>query len=134
MRCAATLCKLAAFEANVSLMVDEGVVSAFIDMLQTGDQDIVKHCCVALCRLAHEGSSAVTITEGAVPKGIAGCGGEADPTTRISCCAVLSAVSAHEPCRRPLCAMGTLEPLISLARDRGADDTTRLRCAVAFAN
>ena len=47
MRCAATLCKLAAFEANVSLMVDEGVVSAFIDMLQTGDQDIVKHCCVA---------------------------------------------------------------------------------------
>ena len=31
MRCAATLCKLAAFEANVSLMVDEGVVSAFID-------------------------------------------------------------------------------------------------------
>ena len=95
MRCAATLCKLAAFEANVSLMVDEGVVSAFIDMLQTGDQDIVKHCCVALCRLAHEGSSAVTITEGAVPKVIAGCGGESDPTTRISCCAVLSAVSAH---------------------------------------
>ncbi len=134
LRCAATLCKLAAFEANVSLMVDEGVVSAFIDMLQTGDQDIVKHCCVALCRLAHEGSSAVTITEGAVPKVIAGCGGESDPTTRISCCAVLSAVSAHEPCRRPLCAMGTLEPLISLARDRGADDTTRLRCAVAFAN
>ena len=30
--------------------------------------------------------------------------------------------------------MRTLEPLISLARDRGADDTTRLRCAVAFAN
>ena len=110
------------------------VLYRFIDMLQTGDQDIVKHCCVALCRLAHEGSSAVTITEGAVPKVIAGCGGESDPTTRISCCAVLSAVSAHEPCRRPLCAMGTLEPLISLARDRGADDTTRLRCAVAFAN
>ena len=134
MRCAATLCKLAAFEANISLMVDEGVVSAFINMLQTGDQNIIKHCCAALCRLAHEGSSAVTITEGAVPKVIAGCGERSDPTTRISCCAVLSAVSAHEQCRRPLCAMGTLEALVSLARNRGADDITRLRCAVAFAN
>ncbi|KAH8071893.1 ubiquitin-protein transferase [Aureococcus anophagefferens] len=134
MRCAATLCKLASVEANVGLMVEEGVVPAFIDMLQTRDQEIVKHCCAALCRLAHEGSSAVTIAEGAVPHVIAGCGEGSDAATRQSCCAVLSAVSAHEPCRRPLCAMGTLGALVALARDRAADDTTRLRCAVAFAN
>ena len=40
MRCAATL-QACLLEANVSLMVAEGVVSAFIDMLQTGDHDIV---------------------------------------------------------------------------------------------
>lgn len=134
MRCAATLCKLASVEANVSLMVEEGVVPAFIDMMQTRDPDVVKHCCAALCRLAHEGSSAVTIAEGAVPHVIAGCGEAFDAATRQSCCAVLSAVSAHESCCRPLSAMGTLEALIALVEDRTTDNTTRLRCAVAFAN
>ena len=124
MRCAATLCKLASVEANVGLMVEEGVVPAFIDMLQTRDQEIVKHCCAALCRLAHEGSSAVTIAEGAVPHVIAGCGEGSDAATRQSCCAVLSAVSAHEPCRRPLCAMGTLGALVALARDPVPKSTT----------
>ncbi|KAJ8602339.1 hypothetical protein CTAYLR_004213 [Chrysophaeum taylorii] len=134
MRCAATLCKFASVEQNVALMVEADVVPAFIDMLQTRDQDIVKHCCAALCRLAHEGTSAVMIAESAVPHVIAGCGEGSDAATRQSCCAVLSAVSAHEPCRRPLCEMGALLALISLAQDRSADDTTRLRCAVAFAN
>lgn len=134
MRCAATLCKFASVEQNVALMVEADVVPAFIDMLQTRDKEIVKHCCAALCRLAHEGSSAVMIAKGAVPHVIAGCGVGSDAATRQSCCAVLSAVSAHEPCRQPLCAMGALHALITLARDRSADDATRLRCAVAFAN
>ena len=62
MRCAATLCKLASVEANVPLMVAEGVVPAFIEMLKTQDQEIVKHCCAALCHLAHEGESSVVPT------------------------------------------------------------------------
>ena len=134
MLCAASLCKLASVEPNVSLMVDEGVVPAFIDMMQTRHQDIVKHCCAALCRLAHEGSCAVTITTGAVPHVIAGCGKGSDSATHKSCCAVLSAISAHEPCRQPLCDLGALQALVTVAGDRTADDTTRLRCAVAFAN
>lgn len=134
MRCAATLCRFTTVEKNVALMVEAGIVPAFIDMLQTRDQDITKHCCAALCRLANEGRSAVTITQGAVPHVIAGCGEGSDTATRQSCCAVLSAISAHESCRQPLCEMGALHALMSLAGDRTADDTTRLRCAVAFAN
>lgn len=134
MRCAATLGKFASVEQNVALMVEADVVPAFIDMLESRDPHIVKHCCAALCRLAHEGSSAVMIAEGAVPHVIAGCGANSDAATRQACCAVLSAVSAHEPCREPLCDMGALEALMALAQDRTADDTTRLRCAVAFAN
>ncbi|KAH8044263.1 ubiquitin-protein transferase [Aureococcus anophagefferens] len=107
MRCAATLCKLASVEANVGLMVERRR-ARFIDMLQTRDQEIVKHCCAALCRLAHEGSSAVTIAEGAVPHVIAG------------------------PAGGP-CAMGTLGALVALARDRAGGRHDALR-AVAFAN
>ncbi|KAJ1461141.1 armadillo-type protein [Pelagophyceae sp. CCMP2097] len=135
MRCAAALCKLAAVEANVSLMVDAGVVAAFIDMLQTRDADIVKHCCAALCRLARDDASAALIADGAVSHVIAGIQSpQSDAATRRACCAVLSAVSAHEPCRRLLCEMGALAALVTLASDKQADDSTRLRCAVAFAN
>ena len=137
MRCAATLCKLASVEQNVALMVEADVVRAFIDMLRSSNnqqKEIVKHSCAALCRLAHEGTSASMIAEGAVPYVIAGCGRSSDAATREACCAVLSAVSAHEPCRQPLCAMGVLQALMGLATDRSTDDTTRLRCAVAFAN
>ncbi len=117
MRCAATLCKLASVEANVPLMVKEGVVPAFIEMLKTQDQEIVKHCCAALCHLAHEGSSGVMIAEGAVPHVIGTVeSGDTDDTTKQSCCAVLSILSAHEQCRPQLCTMGTLPALMKLAK------------------
>jgi hypothetical protein len=170
MRCAAALCKLAVNIVNVPLMVENGVVPAFIEMLKTEDPGIVKHCCAgenalsppslhrslvtrlvgtALCSLAHEGSSCVMIADGAVPyiiKGLA----DSDEETQQACCAVLSIISSHEQvrasplprvprallapyqCRRQLCAMGAIPALKNLARMEHT--TTRLRCAVAFAN
>jgi hypothetical protein len=131
MRCAAALCKLAVNVNNVPLMISEGVVPAFIEMLKTENPDIVRHCCSALCCLAHEGSSCVMIAEGAGSAIIDGAT-KGDVTTQQACCAVLSIISSQEQCRRQLVNMGALPALIALSDMNHT--TTRLRCAVAFAN
>ena len=70
-----------------------------------------------LRHLAHEGSSGVMIAEGAVPHVIGTVeSGDTDDTTKQSCCAVLSILSAHEQCRPQLCTARLLHQWGSVSR------------------
>ena len=130
-RCAAALCNVSAYESGMARMVADGIIPALVNLLSEDDVTI-HYACAALCRLCTSQENSEMISKsGGVPSLVEGTL-KGDFTTKVFCGAVLSALSYYEVCRAPLCNLGAIAALKSLASLN--DDLSHQRCLVAFAN
>ncbi len=130
-RCAHALCNVCAYEQGVARMVNEGIIPALVKLLSEDDVTI-HYSCAALSRLCTSvENSKIILESGGVPSLVEGTI-KGDTTTKQFCGSVLSALSSFDACKAPLCDLGAISALKSLAELN--DDVSQQRCLVAFAN
>jgi hypothetical protein len=131
-RCAASLCNITTYESGIRRMVSDGIIPALSKLLISNDVETIRYTCAALCRLCSSLDTGKLIMDSGSMTHIIAYAISGDHINRQFCCAIISVLSYYEPCRIPLCNLGAIEAIKSLADLN--DDDTKKRLLVAFAN